>query len=252
MRVRRGAFTSVGTSMHRFDELTEVADLEAEQREIAALTPEPWRPGSGPIVVAGAFVAFARGEQGPGRIGDHAHVGAAATRDTSELARVVVEGGAGASYAPGLLAAREGALLEAGLRALVERSVGPDVLLIDATGRDHPRRAGLALHLGARLELPSVGVTHRPLLARGPEPDDVTGAWTELTIDGDVVGRWLRTRRGTRPLAVHAGWRTDPETATDVVLRVVDRFRTPEPLRLARCAAREARADTEGRRHTAG
>jgi deoxyribonuclease V len=238
--------------MRTFDELTEAADLEAEQRQMAALAPEPWRPGVGPIVVAGAFVAFARGEQGPGRIGDHAHVGAAATRDTTELARVVVEGGTGASYAPGLLAAREGALLEAGLRALIDRGVQPDVLLIDATGRDHPRRAGLALHLGARLELPSVGVTHRPLLASGPEPDDAAGAWTDLTLDGEVVGRWLRTRRNTRPLAVHAGWRTDPETATVVVLRVVGRFRTPEPLRLARCAAREARADAEGRRHPAG
>jgi deoxyribonuclease V len=238
--------------MRRFDELTDATDLAAEQRGIATLAPEPWRPGGGPIVAAGAFVAFARGEQGPGRIGDHAHVGAAATRDTTELARVVVEGGAGASYAPGLLAAREGALLEAGLRALMYRGVQPDVLLIDATGRDHPRRAGLALHLGARLEVPSVGVTHRPLLATGPEPDDTAGAWTELTLDGEVVGRWLRTRPGTRPLAIHAGWRTDPETATDVVLRVVGRFRTPEPLRVARCAAREARADAEGRRHPAG
>lgn len=234
--------------MRRFDELTGMDDLEAEQRELAALAPEPWWPGPGPLVVAGAFVAFARGEHGPGRPGDHAHVGAAATRDTTEIARTVVEGGARAAYAPGLLAAREGALLESALQALLAIGVRPDVLLIDATGRDHPRRAGLALHLGAVLGLPSIGVTHRPLRAGGPEPDDVTGAWTELRLDGEVVGRWVRTRRGTRPLAVHAGWRTDPETASDVVLRAVDRFRTPEPLRLARCVAREARADAEGRR----
>lgn len=233
--------------MRRFDELTGAADLEAEQLALAALAPEPWRPGPGPLVVAGAFVAFARGEQGPGHPGDHAHVGAAATRDTTEIARVVVTGEAGASYAAGLLAAREGALLEAGLRALLAVGVEPDVLLIDATGRDHPRRAGLALHLGAVLDLPSVGVTHRPLHASGLEPDDAAGASTELTFDGEVVGRWVRTRPGTRPLAVHAGWRTDPETAADVVLRVVGRFRTPEPLRLARCAAREARAAAEGR-----
>lgn len=233
--------------MRDFDELTEAADLEAEQLALAALTPEPWQPGPGALVVVGAFVAFARGEQGPGRPGDHAHVGAAATRDTDELVRIVVEGEAGASYAPGLLAAREGALLAAALRALLATGVEPDVLLIDATGRDHPRRGGLALHLGAVFDLPSVGVTHRPLQAGGPEPDDVAGAWTELTLGDEVVGRWVRTRRGTRPLAVHAGWRTEPATAADVVLRVVDRFRTPEPLRLARCAAREARAEAEGR-----
>jgi deoxyribonuclease V len=248
-----------------FDELTEAADLESEQRRLAALTPESWRPPSRPIVVAGAFVAFARGQQGRGRAGDHAHVGAAATRDTAELARIVVAGDAGAPYAPGLLAAREGALLAAALHALFADGVRPDVLLIDATGRDHPRRSGLALHLGAMLERPSIGVTHRPLLAIGPEPDDRAGAWTDLTIhgatgddaisdgavgadsggDGEVVGRWLRTRTGVRPLAVHAGWRTDVDTATDVVMRVVDRARTPEPLRLARCAAREARAAAE-------
>lgn len=231
--------------MRPFDELTDAADLEAEQLSVASLAPAPWRPDSGSLVVGGAFVAFARGEQGPGRPGDHAHVGAAATRDTVELARVVAQGRAGASYAPGLLAAREGALLAAGLRALLASGVEPDVLLIDATGRDHPRRAGLALHLGAVLGLPSIGVTHRPLHASGPEPDDAVGAWSELRLDGEVVGRWVRTRRGTRPLAVHAGWRTDPVVATDVVLRVVDRFRTPEPLRLSRCAAREARAEAE-------
>ena len=233
--------------MQRFEELTAPDALAAEQRWLAGLAPAPWRPADGPIVAAGAVVAFARGEQGPGRPGDHAHVGAAATRDTTELGRLVVEGGAGAAYAPGFLAAREGALLVAALRALIDGGIRPDVLLVDATGRDHPRRAGLGLHVGAVLDLPSVGVTHRPLLATGPEPGDQAGSWTELTIDGEVVGRWLRTRPGVRPLAVHAGWRTDPETATDVVQRVTARFRTPEPLRLARCAAREARANAEGR-----
>jgi deoxyribonuclease V len=225
-----------------FDDLTEADALIMEQERLAAVVPTLWRPPDRPIVVAGAFVAFARGEQGPGRAGDHAHVGAAATRDTTELERVVVEGVAGAAYAPGLLAAREGAMLEVALRTLVATGVQPDVLLIDATGRDHPRRAGLALHLGAMLDLPSVGVTHRPLLATGPEPGDEVGAWTELVIDGDVVGRWLRTKRGVRPLAIHAGWRTEPDSAVEVVGRVTATARTPEPLRVARTAARQARS----------
>ena len=228
--------------MCAFDDLTEANELVREQERLAALTPPRWELPDRPIVVTGAFVAFARGEQGPGHSGDHAHVGAAAVRDDIELARVVVEGVAGAAYAPGLLAAREGAMLEAAVRALLATGVQPDVLLIDATGRDHPRRAGLALHLGAKLGLPSVGVTHRPLLATGPEPADEAGAWSELVIDGDVVGRWLRTRRGVRPLAIHAGWRTDPDTAIAVTGRVTGAARTPEPLRLARTAAREARS----------
>jgi hypothetical protein len=94
-----------------------------------------------------------------------------------------------------------------------------DVVLVDATGRDHPRGAGLALHLGAVLDVPTVGVTHRPLLARGALPPDELGASAPLTVDGAVVGAWLRTKAGVRPLAVHAAWRTDPEVAVEVVRR---------------------------------
>jgi deoxyribonuclease V len=121
----------------------------------------------------------------------------------------------------------------------------PDVLLVDATGRDHPRRAGLALHLGAVLELPSIGVTHRPLVAGGEWPADDSGAASPLVVDGEVVGYWVRTRRGIRPLAVHAGWRTTADTAAALVMRFT-RARTPEPLRQARRLAREARSRSSG------
>jgi deoxyribonuclease V len=132
--------------------------------------------------------------------------------------------------------------LEAAIRSLVER---PDVLVVDATGRDHPRRAGLALHLGAILELPSVGVTHRPLLARGEAPTNDDGAISPLLLNNELVGYWLQTRRGVRPLAVHAAWRTTPDVAVSVVLALCHGQRAPEPLRLARRAAREARAEDE-------
>src|SRR5262245_64349768 len=123
-------------------------------------------------------------------------------------------GTAGATYEPGLLALRIGAILERTVRGLPKP---PDVLLVDATGRDHPRRAGLALHLGAVLDLPTVGVTHRPLLAAGEEPADEAGASSPLCYGDAEVARWLRTRRGARPIAVHAGWRTDTTTAVAVV-----------------------------------
>jgi deoxyribonuclease V len=130
-------------------------------------------------------------------------------------------------------------MLDAAVRALPER---PGVLLVDATGRDHPRRAGLALHLGAVLDVPTVGVTHRPLLAQGRWPADEPGSRAPLELDGEHVGYWLRTKRGTRPLAVHAAWRTDPDDAVALVLASVSGARTPEPLRAAREAARTARA----------
>jgi deoxyribonuclease V len=119
---------------------------------------------------------------------------------------------------------------------------GFDVLLVDATGRDHPRHAGLAVHLGAVLGVPTIGVTHRPLVASGAWPEDRTDAVAPL-LDGQItVGYWLRSRAGTRPIAVHAGWRTDPTTALTVVLAGKGQMRTPAPLRQARRVARRARA----------
>jgi deoxyribonuclease V len=194
-------------------------ELIEEQLRLGALEPPPWRFQPG-LRIGGVFVCYA---------GERAW---AAADD------VVVSGQAGAPYEPGLLALRDGGLLEAAVRAL---PAAPDIVLVDASGRDHPRRAGLALHLGAVLELPTAGVTHRPLRAEGEWPADERGARSPLVLDAELVGYWLRTRAGRRPLAVHAAWRTDPDTAADVVLSCC-RVRTPEPLRRARQRAREARA----------
>jgi deoxyribonuclease V len=210
-------------------------ELIEEQLRLAALEPEPWRfdPGAR---VGGVFVCFARGGTGPGHAGDPAWAATCVGEES-----VVVSGRAGAPYEPGLLALREGPLLEAAVRALSARS---DVLLVDATGRDHPRRGGLALHLGEVIDLPTVGVTHRPLVAEGEWPAGERGARSPLLLEGELVGYWLRTRVGMRPIAVHAAWRTEPDTAADVVLST-SRVRTPEPLRQARRCAREARAATQ-------
>jgi deoxyribonuclease V len=210
-------------------------ELIEEQSRLGAPRRTAWRfdPDA---KVGGVFLCFARGKRGAGRTGDPGWAAACAGRGTT-----VVSGHAGAPYEAGLLALREGALLEAAVRALPEP---PDVLLVDATGRDHPRRAGLALQLGAVLGLPTVGVTHRPLLAEGDWPAEESGARSPLLLGGELVGYWLRTRAGTRPLAVHAAWRTDPATAADAVL-AASRVRTPEPLRRARRRAREARAEAE-------
>lgn len=187
---------------------------------------------------AGCFVCFARGLGGGA--GEPAWSGAALMLGAGRLlATAVVEGGAGAAYEPGLLALREGPLLEAAVRALPEP---PDVLVVNAAGLDHPRAAGLALQLGAVLDLPSVGVTDRPLIAEGPSPRDERGATSALWLDGRQVARWVRTRARARPVVAHPGWRTDLDAAVAVVRKTTRRARTPEPLRRARRAAREARA----------
>ncbi|MFI5091584.1 MAG: endonuclease V, partial [Terriglobales bacterium] len=117
---------------------------------------------------------------------------------TMDGARIVdsaiVEGRFGAPYEPGYLALRVGAVLEAAVRSL---RIRPDVLLVNGTGFDHPRHAGLALYLGAVLDLPTIGVTDR-------------------TLSGGAGASLVRTNADARPLWVHPGWETDLETACSV------------------------------------
>jgi deoxyribonuclease V len=216
---------------------TTADELIAWQEELARRRERPWVPAAASVVGA-CWVCFPRGAPSAGERGDPCWAAAVAGARTA-----VVRGEAGAPYVPGLLALREGPLLEAAVRALPRF---PDLLLVDATGRDHPRRAGLATSLGATLDLPSVGVTHRPLLAAGVWPEHRRGAAAPLRIDAETVGCWLRVRPGVRPLAVHPAWRTDLDTAIAVVLGATRRARTPEPLRAAREAARRARAADAG------
>jgi len=186
-------------------------------------------------------VCFARGGPRGGATGEPGWATAALMLGNSRLvASAVVHGLAGAAYEPGLLALREGPLLAAAVEALSEP---PEVLLANATGRDHPGGAGLALHLGAVLDVPSVGVTDRPLVAEGALPDEERGSAAPLLLGGRTAACWLRTRARARPLVVHPGWRTDIGSALAVVRKSTRRARTPEPLRRARRAAREARAD---------
>jgi deoxyribonuclease V len=232
-----------------------------------------WGQGRGPLL-GGCFVAFARGQAGPGHAGDRAWAAAVTWRPpASRPAHVdrerhpdralvgsgpggprraddvddqaVISGEAGAGYLSGLLALREGALLSAAVGSLRRQ---PELLLVDATGRDHQRRAGMAVHLGALTGLPTVGVTHRPLWAEGSPPAFERGATSSLTIAGEEVGRWVCTRSGARPVVAHAGWRTDAATAAAVVLAAsTNAARAPVPLGEARRVAREARAIAEGR-----
>lgn len=214
--------------------------LVARQHELAGLRQQAWEPPVGDACVAGCWACFPRGYSGPGEAGDAAHAAAVVVCDGGPVDLAVRRGVAGAPYTPGLLALRLGHLLENVTRALTWT---PDVLLVDGTGRDHPRRAGLALHVGAELDLPTIGVTHRPLVAEGAWPDEHRGASSLLRIGDEVVAAWVRTRPGARPLVVHPGWRVGLEAAVELVLGSSTGRRTPEPLRLARQLARGARAE---------
>jgi deoxyribonuclease V len=217
------------------------AELEALQRRVAAAadTGPLWMPAAGRQPVIGAvFCAHQRGGPGPGAAGEPIWLGAVLMQGRAVVERTTLRSVTGAGYTPGLLALREGPALEAAVRAL---RLAPDVLLVDATGSDHPRGGGLALHLGARLGIPTVGVTDRPLIAQGPLPGEASGSVAELRLGGAAVGYRLRSATGARPIAVHAGWRTSPEVALEVVRLALLRHRTPEPLREARRIARALR-----------
>jgi deoxyribonuclease V len=221
--------------------------LEIAQRSIAAMKPPRFAfDAAHELAIAGCFVCFPRGQYGAGDAGDPAWAAASLCREGRVIGISRIEGRAGAPYRPAQLALREGSLLEQALRGLPAR---PEMILANATGRDHPRGCGLALHLGFELQIASVGVTHRPLFAVGTPPRTAAGATAPLWLEDEEVARWVRVSARARPLVAHPGWRTDLDTAVAIVwaLSAGDRARTPLPIRAARQAARDARAAGQGR-----
>lgn len=223
----------------------DAARLESLQRRLALMAAPPVAAEAAARVGA-CFVCFAEDAVALAGGAEPAWAAAAVYEGSRRVAASVVAGTTAAAYEPGLLALRAGPLLERAVAGLAAR---PDVLLVDATGRDHPRRAGLALHLGAVLALPTVGVTDRPLVAVGADPGGApeAGAPRPLELAGEIVAYRVRTRPGARPVVAHAAWRTDAAAALALVRGFAGGPRTPLPLREARRLARTARAVAAGR-----
>src|SRR5690606_18640659 len=116
----------------------------------------------------------------------------------------------GFPYVPGLLSFRE---VPAVLEAFARLESTPDLVLCDGQGYAHPRRFGIACHLGVLLDVPTIGAAKSRLLGEHPEVPPERGAWVPLTDQGEVIGAVLRTRARTRPLYVSAGHRVSLETA---------------------------------------
>lgn len=135
-----------------------------------------------------------------------------------------------APYAPGFLSLREAPVALAALERLPTR---PDLLFVDGQGLAHPRRFGLACHIGVVAAIPTIGVAKSKLIGRYEPPGPDRGEWTPLIDDGETVGAVVRTRAHTRPVFVSVGHRISLRTAIDYVLRCAPAFRLPEPIRLA-------------------
>ncbi|WP_433601670.1 endonuclease V [Nocardia sp. CA-135953] len=139
-------------------------------------------------------------------------------------------------YVPGLLSFRE---LPIALTALEKLSTTPDLLICDGQGLAHPRRFGLACHVGILTGTPTIGVAKTPW-GDYAEPGPERGAVSDIAMDGEVVGRALRTRRGVKPVFVSIGHLIDLDTACTQVLALTPRYRQPETTRRADHLCRQA------------
>ena len=133
-------------------------------------------------------------------------------------------------YIPGYLSFREAPAL---LRAIRKLKHPFGAILFDGQGYAHPRRCGLAVHVGVLLDVPSVGVAKSILVGRGDEPHFKAGSYSDLIHQDEVVGEIVRTRVNVKPVYVSAGHRIDLESARKLTLACVTKYRLPEPTRIA-------------------
>lgn len=133
-------------------------------------------------------------------------------------------------YVPGLLSFRE---VPAVLEALAQLQTEPDLILVDGQGIAHPRRLGIASHLGLLIDRPTIGVAKSRLVGtHAPVPPE-KGAWVPLADQGECIGAVLRSRTNVNPLYISPGHRISLETALDYTLRCTTQYRLPETTRLA-------------------
>jgi deoxyribonuclease V len=141
-------------------------------------------------------------------------------------------------YIPGLLSFRESPVL---LAAFARLRTEPDLILIDGQGRAHPRRFGIACHIGILLDKPTIGCAKSRLVGEHQEPGKKAGSTTPLMLEGERLGVVLRTRDDVRPIYVTTGHRVSLDSAVGLVKQCVDGFRIPKPTREADHYVRDLR-----------
>jgi deoxyribonuclease V len=204
---------------------TTVAEAEVIQRDLAARVRIPDGPVTGLRTVAGLDVSYAQ---------DSDHVIAAAVVVELDTGRIVEEavvpGTPTFPYTPGLLAFREAPIL---VRALDQLRTPVDLLLCDGQGLAHPRRCGVACHLGVLAGRPAIGCAKNHLVGEHREPGPRRGDREPLLDGTTVLGHALRTQDGVRPVFTSPGHLIGADQAADVVLALCSAYRLPDPLRRA-------------------
>lgn len=146
-------------------------------------------------------------------------------------------------YIPGLLSFRELPML---LEAFAKLEHRPDAVMVDGQGLAHPRRLGIACHLGLWLDLPCFGCAKSRLVGDHDEPGPEAGAMTKVTHKGEIVANYLRTKRRTKPVYISPGHRIDLESATRWTLATRKGYRIPEPTRQAHLYVNQMRLAEKG------
>ncbi|MCC6805174.1 MAG: deoxyribonuclease V [Anaerolineae bacterium] len=137
-------------------------------------------------------------------------------------------------YIPGLLSFREGPVLEIAFAKLEHE---PDAFIFDGMGRAHPRRIGIASHMGLWLQKPTIGCGKTLLTGHFQEPVNERGAFSDLVDRGEVIGAVLRTRANVKPVFISVGHLADLATSVKLVMRCTSKYRLPDPIRAAHNAA---------------
>lgn len=139
-------------------------------------------------------------------------------------------------YIPGLLTFREGPVLE---EAFIKLENDPDVFIFDGMGQIHPRKIGIAAHMGLWLDKPTIGCGKTHFIGDYDEPAIEQGSYSKLTYKGDQLGVVLRTRAKVKPVYISVGHRADIDSAVQMILACTPKYRLPRPIRQAHIAAGE-------------
>lgn len=137
-------------------------------------------------------------------------------------------------YIPGFLSFREGPII---IEAIKKLSLVPDVFIFDGQGIAHPRKMGIATHIGVVLDISTVGCAKSVLCGTYKEPDKEKGSWTPLVYKGNIVGAVLRTKTSVKPVIVSVGNKIELSQCIEIVLKCSTRYRLPEPVRQAHIIA---------------
>src|SRR4030042_2079901 len=142
-------------------------------------------------------------------------------------------------YIPGFLSFREGPVI---VEAINNLKLKPHLILFDGQGIAHPKRMGIASHIGVILDMPTIGCAKSRLVGEYKEPEFKKGNWSSLRYKGRTVGVVLRTRDNVSPVFISPGHRTDLKSSIEIILGCTGKYRIPEPLRRADFLSKKIKA----------